>query len=75
MAKVIAELVFFIFATLFLTLLALGIWQLHQMNIVNLGVFNFLPQWLIDVVFVALAVFCIWVFSLVWRKARQLLNI
>jgi len=75
MAKVVAELLFLCFAALFLTLLALGVWQLHQMNIINLGALNSLPQWLIDIVFVVLAVFCIWVFSLIWKKARRLLNI
>lgn len=74
MAKVVAELLFLCFAALFLTLLALGVWQLHQMNIINLSALNFLPQWLIDIVFVVLPVFCIWVFSLIWNKARRLLN-
>jgi len=74
MAKVVAELLFLCFGALFLTLLALGVWQLHQMNIINLSVLNALPQWLIDIVFVALAVFCLWVFSLIWNKARRLFN-
>lgn len=75
MAKVVAQLIFFCLAVLLLTLLALGVWQLHQMNIINLSVLNALPQWLIDVAFVALAIFCIWVFSLAWNRARRLLNI
>jgi len=67
MSKSLSDILYLVFATLFLSLLALLVWSLHQQAVIDLGVLSEFPQWLVDAGFVALALFFLWVFNVFWK--------
>ena len=70
MRDFIAEVVFCAVYVLSLSFVGLVIYQLDQVGVVNLSVLNDLPEWLVDTLFFALIVFVIFLYRLVWKKAK-----